>query len=115
MKAEARDRGLVGGLLVLVVLAAVILLGTAFGRPYYRYNTLKSHANDAILMDIGNIEKIRTTVLADAAELGVPLDANNLEVTIVDRKTRVKAQWSEVVDLWGYYQKKLDFVMEVET
>ena len=27
---------------------------------------------------------------------------------------KVKATWSETVDFWGYYQKKLDFVMEEE-
>ena len=33
----------------------------------------------------------------------------------LDRKMiKVKATWSETVDFWGYYQKKIDFVMEEE-
>jgi len=50
-------------------------------------------------------------VLKRAAQLGIPLDENSLEVTRDDFKktVTVKAHWSEVVDFWGYYSKTLHF------
>ena len=38
----------------------------------------------------------------------------DLDVSIVNKIVKVKATWSETVDFWGYYQKKIDFVMEEE-
>ena len=52
--------------------------------------------------------------MKDAEELHVPLDEKDLEVAKVEKMIKVKATWSETVDFWGYYQKKIDFVMEEE-
>jgi hypothetical protein len=66
-----------------------------------------------LLIEVGSVVAIRQNVLKRAAELGVPLDPDNLEVTVDDKKVvTVKANWSEVVDFWGYYTKKLDFTMD---
>jgi hypothetical protein len=99
--------------LALVVAVAFVLI--SFGRPYYRYYTLGHYTSDDLLMEVGDVPKIRQDVLKRAAELGVPLDPNNLEVTVTEAKTvKVKATWSEVVDFWGYYTKQLDFTMDEE-
>jgi hypothetical protein len=96
--------------LALAVAAAFVLI--SFGRPYFRYYTLKSYAHDELLIEVGSVGAIRQNVLKRAAELGVPLDPDNLEVTVNDSKVvTVQAKWSEVVDFWGYYTKKLDFTM----
>ena len=100
--------------IIVILVLFILFVGISFGKPYYRYNTLKSHANDALVMDISSAEKIRATVAADAAELGIPLADKDLVVTVGDRKAKVRATWYEVVDFWGYYQKRIDFEMEVE-
>ncbi len=96
--------------LALAVAAAFVLI--SFGRPYYQYYTLKSYAHDELLIEVGSVDTIRQKVLQRATELGIPLDPENLEVAANDAKVvTVKAKWSEVVDFWGYYTKKLDFTM----
>lgn len=97
---------MVFGLVLLVAVAFVLL---SFGRPYYRYYTLRSYAHDELLIEVGNLTTIRQKVLERAAELGIPLDKNNLEVTENLKIVTVKARWSEVVDFWGYYSKRLNF------
>jgi hypothetical protein len=109
------ERGLVKGLFILAVVVAIAFAGIQFGKPYYRYNTLRSYTKDTILMEGENVQVIRTKVLEEAEELKVPLDEEDLEVTVNQAKiVKVKAKWSEVVDFWGYYSKRLDFDLNVE-
>ena len=114
MMKKIGDRGSVMGFFWLIILAAVVFVGISFSKPYYRYYTLGSHTRDFLKSDIGNIEAIRKDVMDNAAELKVPLDEKDLEVVMVNKIIKVKATWSETVDFWGYYQKKIDFAMEEE-
>lgn len=108
------NRGSVKGFLLLFIFVAVVFVGISFSKPYYRYYTLGSHTRDFLKTDIGNIEAIRKNIIDNAAELKVPLDEKNLEVAFAGKIIKVKANWSETVDFWGYYQKQIDFAMEEE-
>ena len=108
------DRGSFTGFFALLILVAIVFVGISFGKPYYRYHTLSSHTGDFLKTDIGNIEAIRKNIMDNAAELKVPLDEKDLDVVLVNKIIKVRATWSETVDFWGYYQKKIDFVMEEE-
>lgn len=109
-------QGFVKLFIIFLLVAAIAFVGISFGKPYYRYNTLRSQTKDILAMELGNnVPEIKKRILAEAAELNVPLDEENLDVTYNASKiTKVRASWSEVVDFWGYYQKKIDFVMETE-
>jgi hypothetical protein len=106
--------GGVKGLLSLVLLVVIVFVGISFGKPYYRSYSLGSHTRDFLKTDTENIDAIRKNIMDNAAELNVPLDEKNLDVTMDKKIVHVKATWSETVDFWGYYQKKFDFVMEEE-
>ena len=108
------DRGSVKGFFWLFILVAIVFVGISFSKPYYRYYTLGSHTRDFLKTEIGNIDKIRQNVMSDAEELKVPLDEEDLDVVKEGKIIKIKATWSETVDFWGYYQKKIDFVMEEE-
>jgi len=114
MKRELGDEGFIKTLFGLALLVALIFTGVTFARPYYRYYQLSSHTSDFLKSDVGNLDAIKKHVLDDAAELGVPLDAANLSVTLDASKKQiaVKGIWTDSVDLFGYYQKNVDFVME---
>jgi len=112
MRQKLGNRGLVKGLLMLGVLAAIVFVGISFGKPYYRYYTLSSHTRDFLKSDTFNAKVIRENILADAEEVKVPLADEDLEVTVDKKNVKVRATWSETVDFWGYYQKTFDFVME---
>jgi len=108
------ERGSVKGFFWLFILVAVVFVGISFSKPYYRYYTLGSHTRDFLKTEVGDIGAIRKNSMDNAAELQVPLDEKNLEVAVVQKIIKVKATWSETVDFWGYYQKKIDFVMDEE-
>jgi len=106
--------GFIKGLLGMAVLVGIAFVGISFGRPYFRYDTMRSHTKDILTSDITVLPAIREKILAEARELEVPLTDENLEVTQTQKVIRVKGKWSETVNFWDYYSKRLDFVMEVE-
>ncbi len=114
MKKGIGNRGSVKSIFIIAVLVALVYVGISFARPYYRYLTLRNNTTDTLEMDVGNIQTIREKILAEAASLNVPLNEEDLEVTKDEKRVRVKAKWSEVVDFWGYYQKQLDFTIDEE-
>lgn len=114
MKKGLGEKGFVKTLFGLFLLVALIFLAMAFGKPYYRSYTLGAHTRDFLKTEIGDIATIRKHILDDAAELGVNLNENDLNVYLDKKVVKVKANWKDTVDLWGYYQKTFDFEMYEE-
>jgi Tfp pilus assembly major pilin PilA len=114
MRDGTGNRGFVKLIFILAIFVALVFVGISFGRPYYRYYTLRSYTNDMLEEQVGGVQTIREKVLSDAVELNIPLKESDLEVTQDGKRIKVKATWSEVVDFWGYYQKQLDFTLVEE-
>ena len=114
MKHKLGNNGGFKSILLIFVLVVIAFVLISFGGPYYRYYTLSSHTRDSLKAEIGNIDIIRKNIMTNAEELKVPLHDSALSVVLVQKTIKVKATWSETVDFWGYYDKKLDFVMEEE-
>jgi hypothetical protein len=114
MKEHFNSSGYVKLILVVLLLVACAFVAISFGKPYFHYYTLGSHTRDILKSEIGNVDVIKEKVMADAKELNIPLDEDNLEVTLDKKVIKVRAKWSETVDFWGYYQKKFDFNMYEE-
>jgi len=116
MKRTLGEKGFIKTLIWLALLVALIYVGVTLATPYYRYYQFGSHTRDFLMTDIGEVNTIRKHVLKDAAELGVPLNDRDLTVSADTSKKRVtvKATWTDTADLFGFYQKSIDFVMEEE-
>ena len=114
MTAGTGRQGFITTFLLLLLFAALVFVVISFGKPYYRYNTLRSHTKDILSSEISVLPAIKEQVLKEAKELNVPLEEENLEVTSQNKIIKVKATWSETVNFWDYYKKRLDFDMEVE-
>lgn len=114
-KQTLSEQGFIKGVLWLFILVAIVYVGISFGKPYYRYNTLRSHSKDILSSELGQVKLIKEQILADAAALDVPLTAEHLDVSINNNKIiKVKGTWSETVNFWDYYSKKIDFELDVE-
>ena len=112
MSALRNEKGFIRGFFLLVLFVGLCVVGVFFAKPFIHYNTLRSHTKDILMMEIGNTDEIKSKIMADAAELHIPLQESNLSVTHQGpqgKVIRVNAKWSETVDFWGYYQKRLDF------
>jgi len=111
MKKRIGEKGLVKGIFIILVLVAVVFLLLSYGTPYYRYFVLGSHTRDILQLEIGDVEAIKAKIMAEAQELAVPLDEENLEVVRDLKIVKVSASWTDTVDFWGYYQTKMNFSM----
>lgn len=114
MRIKIGNKGFIRGLLLLALVVAIAFVGISFGKPYYRYLVLGSHTRDIMKEEIGNADMIKERIRAEAKELNIPLQEDNLDVSIEKKTVKVDAHWSETVDFWGYYQKRLDFMIHEE-
>ncbi len=98
----------------LVILALLVYSGFQFGMPYYRYTALKTDAKEIARISLGEVEKTRAQIFLRAQELNVPIEEKEIVVTRTDTLVRVKVSWSESVNLFGIYQKTLNFTVNIQ-
>jgi hypothetical protein len=82
--------------------------------PYYRYTALKTDAKEIARISLGEVEKTRAQIFLRAQELNVPIEEKEIVVTRTDTLVRVKVSWSESVNLFGIYQKTLNFTVNIQ-
>jgi hypothetical protein len=98
----------------LVILALLVYSGFQFGIPYYRYTAFKTDAKAIARISLGEVEKTRAQIFLRAQELNIPIEEKEIMVTRTDKLVRVKASWSESVNLFGIYQKTLNFTVNIQ-
>ncbi len=98
----------------LVILALLVYSGFQFGIPYYRYTAFKTDAKEIARISLGEVEKTRAQIFMRAQELNIPIEEKEIMVTRTDKLVRVKVSWSESVNLFGIYQKTLNFTVNVQ-
>lgn len=97
------------GIVSLLIIGILAYSGFQFFKPYYRYLVLQSDAKEIVRIDIENEDVIRSKVYERAQELKIPIGKADIEVTKQGSNIRIKTSWSEVVDIFGVYQKTLQF------
>lgn len=98
----------------LVILALLVYSGFQFGIPYYRYTAFKTDAKEIARISLGEVEKTRAQIFLRAQELNIPIEEKEIVVTSTNKLVRVKASWSESVNLFGIYQKTLNFTVNIQ-
>jgi hypothetical protein len=98
----------------LVILALLVYSGFQFGIPYYRYTAFKTDAKEIARISLGEVEKTRAQIFLRAQELNIPIEEKEIVVTRTDKLVRVKVSWSESVNLFGIYQKTLNFTVNIQ-
>lgn len=98
----------------LLIFAFLIYSGVKFGMPYYRYLAFKSDTKEIAGISIGlhNEEEIRNSVFERAQELKIPIQKEDIELSMAPTMVRIQTSWSEVVDILGIYQKTLTFSVD---
>ncbi|GBE01693.1 hypothetical protein BMS3Bbin06_01828 [bacterium BMS3Bbin06] len=108
------QRGAVKPVVCILLTIVALYVGYKFSVPYYHYNALKSECKAIARLNYTRPDRYRRLVYEKAQSIGVPIEYGDISVTIQRRMVRITASWSEVVDLMGYYSKKLDFEIDIE-
>lgn len=114
MKALNNEKGYIKVLFVLLLLFFAGYVGVQFGMPYYRYSAFKSDAKEYARIALGDVKKTEEYLMERATELKIPITKEQILVTKTENTMIVKADWSETVDILGFYQKSLDFNIDLE-
>jgi hypothetical protein len=114
MKSLRNEKGYIKFLLIVMLLALSVYAGIQFGMPYYRYSVFKSDAKEITRISLGDVKKTKTLLFERAQELKLPIEEDNLSVTVKEKSMHVSTSWSETVDLLGVYQKDLNFAVNIE-
>ena len=114
MKVLGNEKGYIKFVLVVVILALLAYLGFKFGAPYYRYSVFNSDAKEITRISLGDVAKTRALLYERAQELKLPIEEDNISVTVDKKTVYVSTSWSETVDLFGIYQKDLNFAVDIE-
>ena len=98
----------------LLILAILIYTGIQFAKPYYRYLAFKSDVKEMarISVEMKNEDEIRKMVYERAQELKIPIDKDDIELSMADKMVRIRTSWFEVVDILGIYRKTLTFSID---
>ncbi|MBF0317884.1 MAG: hypothetical protein HQL04_06885 [Nitrospirae bacterium] len=109
-----RGEGALKPLLSIAFLGFLCYVAYLFGMPYYKHDSLKSEVTQIARLG-GTQQKTLEMVYDKVQELGLEqlLKKENIEVKLDNKRITVKAGWTEHVDVLGFYQKDLDFKIDV--
>lgn len=109
------EKGVVKVLIVLALLGLSVYVGLKFGATYYRYSAFKSDAKEIARVGLGDVSRTRTMLFERAQELKLPIQSEeDINVEVVNKAVHISTSWSETVELFGAYQKELNFTVDIE-
>ncbi len=112
---EIRNRnGFVKPLLIIVILVLAAYAGVELAMPQYRYSAFKSDVKEITRVGLGNVQKVKADVYEAAQEYKIPIEEDDIVVTRKTNTMRVQTSWSTTVNIFGLYQKRFDFTVDVE-
>jgi hypothetical protein len=116
MKEMLGEQGSAKIIIYLLIFSALVYAGIQFATPFYHYYAFKSQAEGYLKIDTIQAKVVRAKIIKAAKEYNVPLPEEKIVVTRDESSNTfsLKADWSETVDLFGYYRKKYDFNLDLK-
>ena len=110
---QDRD-GAIKPLLCIALLVISGYIGYQFAIPYYKYSAFKNETKEITRLGLGSVEKTRAEIYEAAKSFKIPIEEQDIKITPQTNNVRVQIAWSVVVDLFGQYQKTLNFKIDLE-
>jgi hypothetical protein len=116
MKHFNNENGWIKPLLSIGILVVIVYSGIQFGMPYYRYSAFKSDATDIARTASAtrDLPRVKEDVYAAARSYDIPVEQDDIKIEKNGDKIHVQTSWSVKVDIFGVYQRTLDFNVDVE-
>jgi len=99
-------------LLCIAIFGLIIYSGIQLGRPYYRYYAFKAKVEDISRFE-ENADKILTTVMEQAQEIGIPITEADVAISGSKGRYAIETSWSETVNLFDIYEHTYNFQIQV--
>lgn len=96
----------------ILLIALFVLVAVQLAKPYYRYYNFLVYAKNTMKIQSSNSGTISSELISYAKIKNIPLREENLSVDIENMRVSVYAKWSDMIDVYGYYQKRVEFVID---
>ncbi|MEN8263702.1 MAG: hypothetical protein ABFR82_09590 [Nitrospirota bacterium] len=114
MKKIMENEGFIKGVVYLIIIGLAAIIAISFTMPYYRYYVLKLQSEGYMKIENNSTKVVREKIMETAKELKVPLIEDNLKISRIEDTLFLKAHWTEIVYIFGKYQKELYFSLDLE-
>ncbi len=114
MRHIRNQNGWIKPVFIIGILALAVYSGIQFGVPYYRYSAFKNEVTDIARISQGDLKKVREDVYTSAVQYKVPVGEDDILIEKKDNKIHIRTSWSHTVDILGFYQKRVDFNVDIE-
>jgi hypothetical protein len=99
-------------LFYLALVALGVKIAIAFGVPQFRYHAFKSDTREVLRLNIAKDEDLIEKLHDKAKEYKLPVEKRHILLIRNDAGLRATVSWSETVDLYGFYSRKFNFVVD---
>ena len=93
----------------------LIYSGFLFAMPQYRFYSFESSVKDAAKYQSTIATEVYKDLMAQAKDLGIPLNDKTLTVEGMPGRLKISARWSDEVNIFGYYKKTYDFSVQAQS
>jgi hypothetical protein len=113
MKKRSGNEGSVKGVIYLLIFVLMVFLAVKFATPFYHYYFFKMQAEGDLKIQSNQVKVVQAKVMETAQGFNVPVTEKDLIITVDGKHRTLKASWTEVVDIFGYYQKEFPFDLDI--
>ncbi len=113
MKKRSGNEGSVKGVIYLLIFVLMVFLAVKFTTPFYHYYFFKMQAEGDLKIQSIQQKVILAKVMETVEEFNVPVTEKDLRIIVDGRDRSLKANWTEEVDIFGFYQKEFPFDLDI--
>jgi adenine-specific DNA methylase len=100
-------------LFFLAVFGAAVYVGYKFAMPYYNHYRFQQDAQYVVKFNVRDEDDMRRKLFEKAREDGLSIPEEDFIVERTKLGYNMKVSWSNTVDIFGKYQKDLDFTVVI--
>ncbi len=113
MKEYLRERGYIKPILAVGLTILVAYVGYKFMVPYYKHAVMKSETEEIARIELHDPRKVKKLMVKMVKDLRLPIREDDLYIEVSGKTITIRTSWNETVDIFGIYQKRLHFTVDV--
>ncbi len=112
MKKSSGNEGSVKGVIYLLIFVFMVFLAVKFATPFYHYYFFQMQAEGDLKIQSTRQKVVQAKVMETAKKYNIPVEMDII-ITVDGKDRTLKASWTEVVDIFGYYQREFPFDVDI--
>jgi hypothetical protein len=112
-KTISNEQGGVVNYIVVLLIVLSFFVGYKFAIPYYKKSALENECKEVARLGLAKT-MVMETLMAKVESLDLPLEKDDFNVVVGEKKTGIQVSWTETIDIFGLYTKEVEFNIDVK-